>query len=133
MCFRRFACSVTFVFPFTPLTMHATIARHSQDVAKSLLKLLPRDLPPALKPKAGGNLYEILSRTPNVEGMEVSQKRWTDKQVSDSYWKVTRARFKCEGKHGKAWGILYWRGRCWFMIHSYAHLELTHVLYQGKE
>ncbi len=97
--------------------MYATVIRHSQELAKSLSKLLPKDLPPALKPKTAGSLYEILSRTPNVEGMEVYQRRWSDKQVANSYWKVTRARFKCEGTHGKAWGILYWRGQR--MIHDY--------------
>lgn len=91
--------------------MYPTLVRHSQDIAKSLLKLLPKQLPPTLKPKSGGNLYEILSRTPNVEGMEVHQKRWSEKKISNSYWRITRARFKCEGKHGKAWGVLYWRGQ----------------------
>ncbi|KAF9452169.1 hypothetical protein P691DRAFT_722475 [Macrolepiota fuliginosa MF-IS2] len=91
--------------------MHVTLIRPSQEVAKSLLKLLPKDLPPALRPKNSGNLYEVLSRTPNVEGLEVHQTRWSDKRVSNSYWKITDARFKCEGKHGKAWGILYWRGK----------------------
>lgn len=112
--------------------MYATLIRHSQDVTKSLLKLLPKDLPPALKPKPGGSLYEILSRTPNVEGMEVHQRRWSEKQVPNSYWKVTHARFKCEGKHGKAWGILYWRGMLSGDFRSPVRWELTRCGRTGK-
>lgn len=44
-------------------------------------------------------------------GKKVHQFRWSEKQIPDSYWVVTRAKFKCEGKHGKAWGMLYWKDK----------------------
>lgn len=81
-------------------------------VARSLKRLLPKDLPPSLSNKAG-NLYEVLSRSPEGGvGRTVHQTRWSSKQIADSYWVVSRSKFKCEGKHGKAWGRLYWKGAC---------------------
>lgn len=80
-------------------------------VARALQSLLPGKLPPSLANRSG-NLYEILSRTPDGGiGRTVYQMRWASKQIPDSYWEVTRAQFKCEGKHGKAWGKLYWKGK----------------------
>ncbi|KAF8803794.1 hypothetical protein BYT27DRAFT_7225732 [Phlegmacium glaucopus] len=74
------------------------------------LRLQKNQLPPALKPKTK-NLYQILSRTPTGGvGTEVHQVRWSEKHISDSYWVITRSKFKCEGNHGKAWGRLYWKG-----------------------
>ncbi|KAF8897233.1 hypothetical protein BD779DRAFT_360643 [Infundibulicybe gibba] len=93
--------------------MFSTTARNSAapNIARSLQNLLPKKLPPALAGRPG-NLYEVLSRTPSGGvGKEVHQIRWGQKQISDSYWVVTRSRFKCEGKHGKAWGQLYWKGK----------------------
>lgn len=84
--------------------------RAAGDISHALQKLLPKELPPSL---AGhpANLYEILSRNPNgVARRKVHQIRWGAKGIPDSYWVVTRAKFKCEGKHGKAWGWLYWKG-----------------------
>lgn len=82
-------------------------------IAQSLKRLLPlkkSQLPPALKPQTG-NLYQILSRTPTGGvGIEVHQLRWSEKQISNSYWVITRSKFKCGGIHGKAWGQLYWKG-----------------------
>ncbi|KAG6903317.1 hypothetical protein C0995_013070 [Termitomyces sp. Mi166 len=79
------------------------------NVANSIKKLLPRELPPSLVGKRG-NLYEVLSRWPNGGvGKFVHQTRWSTKQIEGSYWLVTRSKFKCEGKHGKAWGLLYWK------------------------
>lgn len=81
------------------------------NIAQALRKLLPRELPPSLTGRPG-NLYEVLSRTPDGGvGKEVYQMRWSNKQIEDSYWKVTKTKFKCEGKHGKAWGMLYWKGK----------------------
>jgi small subunit ribosomal protein S34 len=81
--------------------------------AQSLKRLLPltkSQLPPALKPQTG-NLYQILSRTPTGGvGTEVHQLRWSEKEISNSYWVITRSKLKCGGKHGKAWGQLYWKG-----------------------
>ncbi|KAJ7228948.1 hypothetical protein GGX14DRAFT_415932 [Mycena pura] len=81
------------------------------NITRTLQRLLPgaQALPPALK-KHPANLYEVLSRTPNAIGKEVHQLRWSEKRISDSYWRVTRAQFKCNGEHGKAWGQLYWKG-----------------------
>ena len=76
----------------------------------SLLTLKKSQLPPALKSQTG-NLYRILSRTPTGGvGTEVHQLRWSEKQISNSYWVITRSKFKCGGNHGKAWGQLYWKG-----------------------
>jgi len=77
---------------------------------KRLLILKKSQLPPALKPQTG-NLYRILSRTPTGGvGTEVHQLRWSEKQIPNSYWVITRSKFKCGGNHGKAWGQLYWKG-----------------------
>ncbi|KAF9468890.1 hypothetical protein BDZ94DRAFT_1286824 [Collybia nuda] len=90
--------------------MLATAVRCT-NVARSLQKLLPKELPPALAARPG-NLYEVISRTPSGGvGKIVHQTRWDNKQISDSYWLVTRSKFKCEGKHGKAWGFLFWKDR----------------------
>ncbi|KAJ7095098.1 hypothetical protein B0H15DRAFT_880870 [Mycena belliarum] len=79
-------------------------------IERSLQRLLPKTLPPALK-QHPSNVYRVLSRTPNPVGKEVHQIRWSDKHIPDSFWRVTRARFKCNGDHGKAWGQLYWKGK----------------------
>ena len=95
-------------------------------IAQSLRRLLPlkkSQLPPVLRPQTG-NLYQILSRTPTGGvGTEVHQLRWSEKQISDSYWVITRSKFKCGGNHGKAWGQLYWKGlldlTSWLLHMSY--------------
>ncbi|KAJ7122738.1 hypothetical protein C8R44DRAFT_784408 [Mycena epipterygia] len=79
-------------------------------VAKGVQRLLPQTLPSALKPSSG-NIFQVLSRTPNIVGKEVHQVRWSGKHISDSFWRVTRAQFKLNGNHGKAWGQLYWKGK----------------------
>jgi small subunit ribosomal protein S34 len=80
------------------------------DVAHALRKLLPAKLPPTLAGRSG-SLYQVLSRHPGGGvGRQVYQTRWSQKKIYDCYWEITRARFKCEGNHGKAWGKLYWRG-----------------------
>ncbi|KAF5387933.1 hypothetical protein D9615_000125 [Tricholomella constricta] len=81
----------------------------SSGIARSIQKLLPSNLPPSLAGRPG-NLYEVISRAPDGGvGRKVHQVRWSEKQIGDSYWLVTRSQFKCEGKHGKAWGLLYWK------------------------
>lgn len=81
------------------------------DVAGALRKLLPKDLPAALDTSRPGNLYQVLSRHPNGgAGRRVTQCRWGPKGIEESYWLVTRAKFKLDGNHGKAWGQLYWKG-----------------------
>jgi small subunit ribosomal protein S34 len=87
----------------------------SKSVLLALQSLLPSKLPPSLAVHSG-NLYQVLSRKPEVAGRRVYQTRWSQKHIDDSYWLVTRARFKCEGKHGKAWGKLYWKGEFYFYI-----------------
>ncbi|KAJ3539715.1 hypothetical protein NMY22_g4610 [Coprinellus aureogranulatus] len=92
--------------------MFSSFARLSAStVAESIQRLLPKDLPPSLSPKSG-NLYEVLSRTPTGGvGKKVFQTRWRGKQIHDCYWVVTRSKFKDEGRHGRAWGHLYWKGK----------------------
>ncbi|KAK7470951.1 hypothetical protein VKT23_002366 [Stygiomarasmius scandens] len=81
------------------------------NISHSLQKLLPKTLPPSLQNNPG-NLYQVLSRTPSGGvGKRVYQLRWSEKGIEDCYWVVTQSRFKCEGKHGKAWGKLVWRGK----------------------
>jgi small subunit ribosomal protein S34 len=81
------------------------------NITRSLQRLLPQaSLPPVLKHHPA-NLYQVLSRTPSAVGKEMHQIRWSEKHISDSYWRVTRTQFKCNGTHGKAWGQLYWKGQ----------------------
>ncbi|KAF8631271.1 hypothetical protein AX15_002597 [Amanita polypyramis BW_CC] len=93
--------------------MFSTLSRGAPapNIARSLRRLLPKDLPPSLAGRPG-NLYEVLSRTPDGGvGKEIHQMRWNNKQMEGSYWKVTRTKFKNEGKNGKAWGLLCWKGK----------------------
>ncbi|EMD40445.1 hypothetical protein CERSUDRAFT_80116 [Gelatoporia subvermispora B] len=83
----------------------------SSAVASALRKLLPRQLPPSLSSRPG-NLYEVLARYPNDGiGRRVYQTRWGAKGIEGCYWEVTRTKLKLEGKHGKAWGVLTWKGK----------------------
>ncbi|KAI0092460.1 hypothetical protein BDY19DRAFT_903277 [Irpex rosettiformis] len=80
-------------------------------VAAALKKLLPKELPPSLSTRSS-TLYQVLSRYPNDGvGQRIHQTRWSMKGISDSYWVVTKTRLKLEGKHGKAWGKLTWKGK----------------------
>ncbi|KAK1231719.1 hypothetical protein PQX77_005151 [Marasmius sp. AFHP31] len=93
-------------------SIRSTATASTPNITQSLQKLLPQKLPPSLTPSGTGSLYEILSKTPTGGvGKHVYQTRWSKKQIPDSYWVVTRTKFKCEGKHGKAWGKLVWRGK----------------------
>lgn len=89
-----------------------TAIRCSHSVLSSGLpikNLLPKKLPPSLSSRPG-NLYEVISRAPGGGvGKQVHQVRWSEKKIPNSYWVITRSKFKCEGKHGKAWGKLYWK------------------------
>ncbi|KIY45868.1 hypothetical protein FISHEDRAFT_30124, partial [Fistulina hepatica ATCC 64428] len=77
----------------------------------TIQKLLPSTLPPSLS-TVPGNLYAVISRTPSGGvGKKFHQLRWSKKGIKDSYWVVTKSKFKCEGNHGKAWGQLYWKGK----------------------
>lgn len=81
-----------------------------EQTAKSLSSLLPSTLPGTLKP-GQRNLYETLARLPNNGvGATVYQKRWARKGIEGCTWKVTQAQLKNEGKSGKAWGVLFWKG-----------------------
>lgn len=88
-----------------------SVANTTAALSQTLKHLLPtKGLPPVLKPRCG-NLYEVLSRTPTGGiGLEVHQTRWGEKKIGNSYWVITRSQFKLQGKHGKAWGRLYWKG-----------------------
>jgi small subunit ribosomal protein S34 len=91
--------------------MHPTLLRQVQSVSRSLRNLLPTELPPTLSPPQRTNLYEVLSRLPrDSKGVIVHQTRWA-LTSKDAYWRITQANFKCEGKHGKAWGTLYRNGQ----------------------
>lgn len=96
----------------------------SAAIPQSLLRLWPKRLPPSLSTRPG-NLYEIISRTAsNGVGKKVHQIRWGEKHIENSYWVVTRSKLKCEGRHGKAWGRLYWKGQSCFLSET--------VMYEPK-
>lgn len=81
------------------------------NVASAIQKLLPSKLPASLSSRPA-NLYQVLSRYPKDGiGQKVHQTRWDMKNIEGSYWEVTRTKLKLEGKHGKAWGKLYWKGK----------------------
>lgn len=78
--------------------------------ANALRSFLPQKPPPTLDTRAG-NLYQVLSRYPqDGVGLKVHQTRWGDKGIARSYWKITRSSLKMEGRHGKAYGKLFWKG-----------------------
>lgn len=77
----------------------------------ALRSFLPPKPPPSLDTRAG-NLYQVLSRHPNDGvGLKVHQTRWGEKGIARSYWKITRSSLKMEGRHGNAWGKLFWKGK----------------------
>lgn len=101
---------ITSARPFPKQTVRAP---NPDDVASALRKLLPKELPASLDTSRPGNLYQVLSRHPDGGvGRRVTQCRWGPKGIEGSYWIVTRAKFKLEGKHGKAWGKMFWKGAC---------------------
>ncbi|EPQ59606.1 hypothetical protein GLOTRDRAFT_71188 [Gloeophyllum trabeum ATCC 11539] len=80
------------------------------NVAKALQDLIGKT--PSVLSTRPGNLYQVLSRAPDGGvGRKVHQQRWSMKGIQGSYWEVTKTQFKDEGRHGKAWGVFYWKGR----------------------
>lgn len=56
-------------------------------------------------------LYQTLSRLRNDGvGALVAQRRWDAKKIHGCYWKIIRVKLKDEGRHGRAWGRLIWKG-----------------------
>ncbi|KAF9647051.1 hypothetical protein BDM02DRAFT_3098726 [Thelephora ganbajun] len=87
------------------------MAPKPQTVAKAIQHFLPSKLPPTLS-NSPSSLYQVLSRFPqDGVGQKVYQTRWGVKGFPGCYWEVTRTKLKLEGKHGKAWGHLVWRGK----------------------
>ncbi|KAI6004028.1 hypothetical protein EDD15DRAFT_2156706 [Pisolithus albus] len=81
------------------------------NATRAILTLLPKELPPSLQSKPA-TLCQVLSRYPrDGVGQIVHQSRWPLKGIHGSYWQVTRTKLKLEGKHGKAWGRLVWKGK----------------------
>ncbi|KZP03817.1 hypothetical protein FIBSPDRAFT_1055071 [Athelia psychrophila] len=79
--------------------------------ARAIESFLPAQAPPSLDKRAA-TLPQVLSRYPNDGvGVKVHQCRWGHKGIANSYYLVTRSQLKLEGKHGKAWGKLYWKGK----------------------
>lgn len=77
-------------------------------VSRILPRVLPKSSPIVRK---AGSLYQMLSAMPkDGVGMKMAQDRWVKKGITDSYWEITQVRLKDEGRHGKAWGKLVWKG-----------------------
>lgn len=91
--------------------MHFT--RVLQSVAalpRALAGLVPKTTSDAISDKPR-TLYQTLSRLPKDGiGARVFQTRWQSRGIEGCFWEVTRVTLKLEGKHGKAWGKLVWRG-----------------------
>ena len=88
------------------------MAPNAQTVAKAIQHFLPSKLPSTLS-NSPSSLYQVLSRFPrDGVGQRVYQTRWGARGFPDCYWEVTRTKLKLEGRHGKAWGHLVWRGTC---------------------
>ncbi|KAG8985525.1 hypothetical protein FRB94_004887 [Tulasnella sp. JGI-2019a] len=95
--------------------------------AKLLSELLPSS--PLLKRR--GSLYRVLSILPkDGVGAKVTQARWEHKGIPNSYWEITRVRLRNEGKNGKAWGRLVWKGR---QIHEQDTMIPRGLKYTWKE
>lgn len=121
---------ITSARPFPKQTVRAP---NPDDVAGALRKLLPKDLPASLDTSRPGNLYQVLSRHPDGGvGRWVTQCRWGPKGIEGSYWLVTRAKFKLEGKHGKAWGKLFWKGVCSLQLLYTCHVVLICIMRVGQ-
>jgi small subunit ribosomal protein S34 len=89
----------------------ADVAKIAQQSAAALQSLLGNSVPRVLK-EGKLSLLETLSRLPRAgEGARVHQARWTKKGIDNCYWQVTRCTTKNEGKSGKVWGLLVWRGK----------------------
>ena len=92
------------------LNSETLMAPNVRTVAKAIQHFLPSKLPPTLS-DSPSSLYQVLSRFPkDGVGRKVYQTRWGTKGFPHCYWEVTRTKLKLEGKHGKAWGRLFWKG-----------------------
>src|SRR5258706_1410507 len=96
------------------------------DASEHMSTTMASSLPPALArllpaTKGAANttlnpypttLYQTLSRLRNDGvGALVAQRRWDAKNIFGCYWKVTRVKLKDEGRHGRVWGRLIWKGQ----------------------
>jgi len=53
------------------------------------------------------NLFDVIRVLPRQGlGQKVSRKSWQD----NSYWTIERVKISLDGRHGKAHGLLTWRG-----------------------
>jgi small subunit ribosomal protein S34 len=103
----------------------ADVAKIAQQSAAALQSLLGNSVPRVLK-EGKLSLLETLSRLPRAgEGARVHQARWTKKGIDNCYWQVTRCTTKNEGKSGKVWGLLVWRGEC-TRVFNHTHNSLEH-------
>ncbi|KAG7666804.1 hypothetical protein Ndes2526B_g09557 [Nannochloris sp. 'desiccata'] len=58
-------------------------------------------------PKLAKNAYEVLSSLPkHGMGTKITRSTWQD----SSFWTVTQIKTEMDGKRGKAYGLLTWRG-----------------------
>lgn len=81
---------------------------HKMSFSRTLLKTLVPESP-FLRHQP--TLYETISRLPRDGlGSRVRQRRWDTKGFDDTYWEITRVRLKNEGKNGRVWGKLFWKG-----------------------
>lgn len=91
--------------------MHATVLRRVSSVSSAISRLLPQKVPPSISRSNDLTLFQLLARAPtDLKGTVVHQQRWSQKGRTNWFWKITDARFKGEGKHGKVWGIFYLNG-----------------------
>eukprot|EP00761_Pharyngomonas_kirbyi_P012610 gb/GECH01012637.1/.p1 GENE.gb/GECH01012637.1/~~gb/GECH01012637.1/.p1 ORF type:complete len:123 (+),score=17.90 gb/GECH01012637.1/:1-369(+) len=58
------------------------------------------------KPK---NFFEHIAHVPNY-GLGMNWRRKTWKHVPNSHWTLTKLKLSPDGRHGKAWGYLTWKG-----------------------
>jgi small subunit ribosomal protein S34 len=85
-------------------------------------KLLKAVAPNSVLLKNRGTLYDTLSTLPREGvGLLMRQKRWDVVGRKDTYWEVTRVKIKNEGRNGKAWGRLVYKGRYTLNYIFYRH------------
>jgi len=91
--------------------MPTTVLRRVSSVSSAISKLLPQKVAPSIGRSNDLTLFQLLGRAPtNLKGTVVHQQRWSQKGRMYWFWKITDARFKDEGKHGKVWGNFYLGG-----------------------
>ncbi|KAL1923565.1 uncharacterized protein VTP21DRAFT_8545 [Calcarisporiella thermophila] len=63
----------------------------------------------AYKPK---NLYELLNTHKDFGvGQRVVLQKWINKGFQDCYYEITKIKLKEDLRHGRAWGVMVWKGR----------------------